>query len=83
LASWSSSLAEIILDEEEEEEEGVSKVNIKGTVSRDRFHNNLQKFTKLGLSKGRGWFLNFLWAPMNSYCKKCIYCGQCQFALAS
>ncbi len=28
------------------------------------FKNVGQKFTKLGLTKGRGWFLNFLGAPM-------------------
>jgi hypothetical protein len=32
----------------------------KGTVSWDRFQNFWQKFTELGLTKGRGWFLNFL-----------------------
>ncbi len=29
----------------------------------------------LGLTKGRGWFLNFLQAPMILKCKKYIYCG--------
>ncbi len=37
---------------------------LKGTVSWDRFQNFWQKFTELGLTKGRGWFLNFLEAPM-------------------
>jgi hypothetical protein len=31
--------------------------------------------TELDLTKGRGWFLNFLGAPMILYCKKFIYCG--------
>ncbi len=34
--------------------------NIKGTVSWDRFEKCWQK---LGLRKGRGWFLNFFVAP--------------------
>jgi hypothetical protein len=37
---------------------------VKGTVSRNRFQKFLQKFTEPGLTKGRGWFLNFLGAPM-------------------
>ncbi len=32
----------------------------KGTVSWDRFQKLWKKFTELGLTKGRGWFLNFL-----------------------
>ena len=32
----------------------------KGTVSWNRFRKCWQKFTELGLTKGRGWFLNFL-----------------------
>ncbi len=35
---------------------------LKGTVLWDRFQKFWQKFTELGLTKGRGWFLNFLWA---------------------
>jgi hypothetical protein len=35
----------------------------------------LTKFTELGLTKGRGWFLNFLGAPMILKHKKYIYCG--------
>jgi len=31
----------------------------KGTVSWDRFQKFQQKYTELGLTKGRGWFLNF------------------------
>ncbi len=42
------------------------------------FDKNLQNF----LTKGRGWFLNFLEAPMILKRKKYIYCGLCQFALA-
>ncbi len=38
-----------------------SNFYIKGTVSWERFW---QKFTELGLTKGRGWFLNFFVAPM-------------------
>ncbi len=34
--------------------------DFKGTVSWDRFQKFWQKFTELGLTKGRGWFLNFL-----------------------
>ncbi len=37
---------------------------LKGTVSWDRFQKFWQKFTELGLTKGRGGFLNFLRAPM-------------------
>jgi hypothetical protein len=37
---------------------------LKGTVSWGRFQKYWQKFTELGLTKGRGWFLNFLGAPM-------------------
>ncbi len=47
----------------------------KGTVSWDRFQKFWQKFTELGLTKGRGWFLNFLWAQMILQSKKFIYCG--------
>ncbi len=47
----------------------------KGTVSWDRFQNFWQKFTELGLTKGRGWFLNFLEAPVILKRKKYIYCG--------
>ncbi len=36
----------------------------KGTVSWDRLKKFWQKFTELGLTKGRSRFLNFLWAPM-------------------
>jgi hypothetical protein len=36
----------------------------KGTVSWDRFQKFWLKFTELDLTKGRGWFLNYLWAPM-------------------
>ncbi len=32
----------------------------KGTVSWDRLKKLWQKFTELGLNKGRGWFFNFL-----------------------
>jgi hypothetical protein len=39
------------------------------------FKNFEQKFTELGLTKGRGWFLNFLRAPMILKRKKYIYCG--------
>jgi hypothetical protein len=42
----------------------------KGTVSSDRFKKFRQKFTELGLTKGRGWFLNFLGAPMILKCKR-------------
>ena len=45
-----------------------------GTVSWDRFQKFWLKFKELGLTKGRGWFLNFLGAPMILKCKKCIYC---------
>ncbi len=48
---------------------------LKGTVLWDRFQKVWQKFTKLGLTKGRGWFLNFLGAPMILKHKKYIYCG--------
>ncbi len=34
--------------------------SFKGAVSWDRFQKFRQKFTELGLSKGRGWVLNFL-----------------------
>ncbi len=37
---------------------------VKGTVSWDRLNKFWQKFTELGLTKGRGWFLHFLGAPM-------------------
>ncbi len=36
----------------------------KGTVAWDRFRQYCQKFTDVGLNEGRGWFLNFLEAPM-------------------
>jgi hypothetical protein len=36
----------------------------KGTVSWDRFQKFRPNFKKLGLTKGRGWCLNFLGAPM-------------------
>ncbi len=48
---------------------------IKVTVSWDRFQKFWQKFTELGLTKGRGWFLNFLWASMILKYKKFVYCG--------
>jgi hypothetical protein len=48
---------------------------LKGTVSRDRFQKCWQKFTELGLTKERSWFLNFLGAPMILKRKKYIYCG--------
>ncbi len=35
-----------------------------GTVSWDRLNKFWQKFTELGLTKGRGRILNFLEAPM-------------------
>ncbi len=38
--------------------------NFKGTVSWDGFQKFWLKFKELGLTKGRGWFLNFLGAPM-------------------
>jgi hypothetical protein len=38
--------------------------------------------TKIYLTKGGGWFLNYLGAPMIIWCKKFIYSGLCQFALA-
>ncbi len=37
-------------------------------VSWDRFQKFWQKFTELDLTKGRGWFLNFLGAPMILKC---------------
>ncbi len=37
---------------------------LKGTVSWDRFQKFWLKFTELDLTKGRGWFLNSLWALM-------------------
>jgi hypothetical protein len=42
----------------------VALEKFKGTVSCDRF----KEFAKIyrGLSKGRGWFLNFVGAPMIS-----------------
>ncbi len=43
--------------------------DFKGTVSWDRFQKFWQKFTELDLTKGRGWFLNFLGAPMILKCK--------------
>ncbi len=49
--------------------------SFKGTVSRDRFKKFWLKFTELGFTKGRCWFLNFLGAPLILYCKKFIYCG--------
>ncbi len=48
---------------------------LKGTVSWDRFQTFWQKFTELGLTKGRGRWLNFLGAPMILKHKKYIYCG--------
>ena len=47
----------------------------KGTVSWERFQKFWQKYTELGLTKGRGWFLNLLWASMILKYKKFIYCG--------
>ncbi len=38
--------------------------SLKGTVSWDRFQKCWRKWTDLGLIKGRGWFLNFLEAPL-------------------
>ncbi len=49
--------------------------SLKGTVSWDRFQKFWQKFTELGLTKGHGWFLNFLWASMILKYKKFIYCS--------
>jgi hypothetical protein len=37
---------------------------LKGTVSSDRFQKFWKQFTELDLTKGRGWFLNFLGAPV-------------------
>jgi hypothetical protein len=37
---------------------------VKGIVSCDRFQQILHKFTELGLTKGRGWFLDFLGTPI-------------------
>ena len=36
----------------------------KGTVLRDRFRKCWRKLTDLGLTKSRGWILNFLQAPI-------------------
>ncbi len=44
------------------------RIQLKETVSWDRLLKFQQKFT--GLTKGRGWFLNFLGAPMILKCKK-------------
>ncbi len=52
---------------------GILYSSFKGTVSWDRFQNFWQKFTELGLTKGHGWFLNFLEPPMILKRKKYIY----------
>ncbi len=41
----------------------MEKVYLKG-LSNEIDLKNFDKFTELGLSKGRGWFLNFMGAPM-------------------
>ncbi len=47
---------------------------LKG-LSHEIDFKNFDKNTELGLTKRRGWFLNFLGAPMIFKCKKCIYLG--------
>ncbi len=48
---------------------------LKGLSHEIDFKTVEKKFTELGLTKGRGWFLNFLEAPMILKRKKYIYCG--------
>ncbi len=45
-------------------ERHVSRSWVKGTVSRDRLNKFWHQFKEIGLTKGRGWILNFLGAPM-------------------
>jgi hypothetical protein len=59
----------------------MAKKVLKG-LSHEIDFKNFDKNLVLNLTKGRGWFLNFLRAPMILKRKKYIYCGQCQFALA-
>jgi hypothetical protein len=47
---------------------------LKG-LSHEIDFKNFDKITELGLTKGRGWFFNFLGAPMILNRKKYIYCG--------
>jgi hypothetical protein len=53
---------------------------LKGLSHEIDFKKCWQKFTELGLSKGRVWFLNYLGASIILKCKKYIYCGKCKFS---
>ncbi len=48
---------------------------LKGLSQEKDLEKFEKKFTELGLTKGRCWFLNFLGALMFSYHKKFNYCG--------
>jgi hypothetical protein len=54
---------------------GESPLQIKGTVSWDRFQKCWQKFTELGLTKERGWFLNFCRGSNDFKTPKSIFIG--------
>ncbi len=46
----------------------IKQNGLKGLSHEIDFKKIWQKFTDLDLIKGRGWFLNFLGAPMILYC---------------
>jgi hypothetical protein len=54
-------------------ENGV-KFALKGLSHEIDFKTFDENFTELGLTKGRGWVLNFLDAPMILKLKKYIFC---------
>jgi hypothetical protein len=58
------------------------KYLLKGLSHEIDLINFDKKFPELCLTKGSGWFFNFLGAPMILHCKKFIFCVKCQFALA-
>ncbi len=57
----------------------IRKRKIKGTVLWDKFQILCHFFTEIGLTKGRGWFLNFCWGS-NDFIVQKVYYDLCQFA---